>query len=61
MLSGCNGCCFVASHESVDIVMSAIVGSPGLKPTYSAAKSGKTILLANKESLVISGKFFRMC
>lgn len=61
VLSGNDGCCFVASDESVDVVMSAIVGSPGLKPTYSAAESGKTILLANKESLVISGRILLEC
>lgn len=46
---------FVASHENVDIVMAAIVGSAGLQPTFSAIKAGKKVLLANKESLVMSG------
>ena len=46
---------FLAEHNEVDIVMSAIVGSAGLIPTYHAAKSGKRILLANKESLVAGG------
>lgn len=46
---------FLASHEKVDMVMSAIVGSAGLIPTYHAALSGKRILLANKESLVAGG------
>lgn len=46
---------FLASHHEVDIVMSAIVGSAGLLPTYQAAKHGKRILLANKESLVAGG------
>ena len=35
--------------------MSAIVGSEGLLPTFSAISSGKTVLLANKESLVMVG------
>ncbi|AXA34418.1 1-deoxy-D-xylulose-5-phosphate reductoisomerase [Francisella adeliensis] len=45
----------VASAEEVDLVMSAIVGVAGLKPTFAAAKAGKKILLANKESLVAAG------
>jgi 1-deoxy-D-xylulose-5-phosphate reductoisomerase len=49
---------FVASHESVDIVMAAIVGAAGLQANLSAAKKGKKILLANKESLVMSGELF---
>ncbi len=47
---------YLAQHCEVDIVMSAIVGSAGLVPTYEAAKHGKRILLANKESLVAGGK-----
>lgn len=46
---------FLATHDKVDIVMSAIVGAAGLIPTYHAALSGKRILLANKESLVAGG------
>lgn len=45
----------VSEHESVDYVVAAIVGAAGLLPTLSAAKSGKHILLANKEALVMSG------
>lgn len=47
---------YLAKHDEVDIVMSAIVGSAGLVPTYEAAKHGKRILLANKESLVAGGQ-----
>jgi 1-deoxy-D-xylulose-5-phosphate reductoisomerase len=47
---------YVASHSSVDTVMSSISGSAGLIPTFAAAKAGKKILLANKESLVMAGK-----
>ena len=43
-------------HEEVDIVMSAIVGSKGLLPTYRAIKANKRILLANKESLIAGGQ-----
>jgi 1-deoxy-D-xylulose-5-phosphate reductoisomerase len=46
---------WVASHPSVDMVMSAISGSAGLVPTLAAAAAGKKILLANKESLVMAG------
>ena len=46
----------VAEDSSVDVVVAAIVGSAGLMPTMAAAKSGKRILLANKEALVMSGQ-----
>ena len=49
---------WVAAHESVDVVMAAIVGAAGLLPTLAAAKAGKTVLLANKEALVMSGAIF---
>lgn len=45
----------VASHPEVDVVMAAIVGAAGLLPTLAAVKSGKRVLLANKEALVMSG------
>ena len=48
----------VASDSEVDIVMAAIVGSVGLMPTLSAVRSGKRVLLANKESLVMAGSLF---
>lgn len=48
----------VATLDNVDSVMAAIVGSAGLLPNLAAAKSGKTILLANKEALVMSGDIF---
>ena len=46
---------FIAKHEAVDIVVAAIVGIAGLSSVYTAAISGKKILLANKESLVAAG------
>lgn len=49
------GICEVARIKETDIVISAIVGSAGLMPTISAIKAGKTIGLANKETLVIGG------
>jgi 1-deoxy-D-xylulose-5-phosphate reductoisomerase len=48
----------VASHPDVDVVMAAIVGSAGLHPAMAAAKTGKRILLANKETLVMAGSLF---
>ena len=44
------------SDEKVDIVVNAIVGSFGLRPTITAAENGKVIALANKESLVMAGE-----
>ena len=48
----------VACAPEVDIVMAAIVGAAGLLPTLAAVKAGKKVLLANKESLVMSGDLF---
>ena len=48
----------VAALEEVDSVMAAIVGAAGLMSGLAAAKNGKRILLANKESLVMSGQLF---
>ncbi|KKO47370.1 1-deoxy-D-xylulose 5-phosphate reductoisomerase [Arsukibacterium ikkense] len=48
----------LASHPDADIVMAAIVGAAGLLPTLAAVEQGKTVLLANKEALVMSGELF---
>ncbi len=48
----------IASHESVDTVMAAIVGAAGLAPCMAAARAGKRLLLANKEALVVGGEVF---
>ena len=48
----------VASLDTVDQVMAAIVGAAGLLPSLAAARAGKRILLANKEALVMSGDLF---
>ncbi|GAB5535626.1 MAG: 1-deoxy-D-xylulose-5-phosphate reductoisomerase [Rubricoccaceae bacterium] len=45
----------VAAAPEVDVVVAAIVGAAGLRPTLAAARAGKTIALANKESLVVAG------
>ena len=44
-----------ASMDCYDLMMAAIVGFAGLKPTLSAIEAGKTIALANKETLVVAG------
>jgi 1-deoxy-D-xylulose-5-phosphate reductoisomerase len=48
----------VASHPDVDVVMAAIVGAAGLSPCLAAARTGKRLLLANKEALVVGGEVF---
>jgi 1-deoxy-D-xylulose-5-phosphate reductoisomerase len=48
----------VAASSDVDAVMAAIVGAAGLPATLAAARAGKTVLLANKEALVMSGALF---
>ncbi len=48
----------VSQLSQVDYVMAAIVGAAGLLPNLAAAKAGKRVLLANKESLVMSGQLF---
>jgi 1-deoxy-D-xylulose-5-phosphate reductoisomerase len=48
----------IASHPEVDAVMAAIVGAAGLRPAMAAARAGKRILLANKETLVMAGSLF---
>ena len=58
VIGGDKGLCEVASHPDTDIIMAASVGSAGLQPTLAAVRAGKRILLANKESLVMSGKLF---
>jgi len=46
----------IAVLSEADLVVSAMVGASGLRPTLAAAKAGKDIALANKESLVIAGE-----
>jgi len=45
-----------ATHDSVDMVVTAVVGSAGLIPTIAAIDAGKNIALANKETLVMAGE-----
>ena len=58
VLAGVSGLVQVAQHPEVDYVMAAIVGGAGLMPSLAGARSGKRILLANKEALVMSGGLF---
>ena len=55
ILSGQDGYKEAASLSGVEIVVSAMVGAAGLKPTLAAIEAGKTIALANKETLVMAG------
>ncbi len=55
IVSGPEGVIEAATHPDVDMVVSAISGSAGLVPTYEAARAGKAIALANKETLVMAG------
>jgi len=58
VLSGIEALERVSSLPEVDTVMAAIVGAAGLRPALAAARAGKRILLANKETLVMSGGIF---
>jgi 1-deoxy-D-xylulose-5-phosphate reductoisomerase len=53
--AGAEGLAQAATLESAAVVLSAIVGAAGILPTLAAARAGKTIALANKESLVAAG------
>lgn len=55
VLAGEDALCEVVQAASIDIVLTALVGFCGLKPTISAIKAGKDIALANKETLVVAG------
>jgi 1-deoxy-D-xylulose-5-phosphate reductoisomerase len=54
--AGENSLASVAQMETVDLVLTALVGYSGLKPTLKAIEAGKTIALANKETLVVAGE-----
>lgn len=58
VLTGEGGLGEVAAHPEVDVVMAAIVGAAGLRPTLAAVEASKRVLLANKEALVMSGALF---
>jgi 1-deoxy-D-xylulose-5-phosphate reductoisomerase len=54
--SGNDAACQAITSSSVDIVIAAIVGYSGLRPTVEAVRAGKTVALANKETLVVAGE-----
>ena len=54
--AGADALCQVVQMDPVDIVLTALVGFSGLRPTISAIKAGKPIALANKETLVVAGE-----
>lgn len=53
--SGVDSLCELVKMSSVDIVVGAMVGFSGLRPTLAALEAGKTVALANKETLVAAG------
>jgi|TARA_B110001454_G_scaffold44394_1_gene43426 1-deoxy-D-xylulose-5-phosphate reductoisomerase len=55
VLSGRNNLIEIAKNESIDLVLNALVGSPGMEPTLEALKAGVDVALSNKESLVVAG------
>jgi 1-deoxy-D-xylulose-5-phosphate reductoisomerase len=55
LVVGPRGVAEAVTHDDVDIVVSAVVGSAGLHGTWAAVKAGKTVALANKETLVMAG------
>lgn len=58
VLAGEDGLVKVSEHSEVDIVVAAVVGAAGLVPTIAAARAGKRLCLANKETLVMAGQLF---
>jgi len=58
VLQGEEGLCAIATLAEADTVIAGIVGAAGLAPTLAAARAGKRILLANKETLVLGGHLF---
>ena len=56
LLVGTEGLCTVVRSTEVDIVVAAIAGSAGLQGTWAALEAGKTVALANKETLVMAGQ-----
>ncbi|MBI3027941.1 MAG: 1-deoxy-D-xylulose-5-phosphate reductoisomerase [Candidatus Rokubacteria bacterium] len=55
LLAGPKGLVTLAANTEADVVLSALVGSAGLLPTMAAIEAGRTIALANKETLVMAG------
>lgn len=56
VMAGMDSVCSMVASPDVDIVLTAMVGYAGLRPTISAMQMGKTIALANKETMVVAGE-----
>ncbi len=56
IVGGQDGSVQVASHPDADMVVSGMVGCAGLVPSFAAVSAGKTLALANKETLVVAGE-----
>ena len=54
--AGADAICQIVQEKPVDVVLAAMVGYAGLRPTIEAIKAGKVIALANKETLVVAGE-----
>jgi 1-deoxy-D-xylulose-5-phosphate reductoisomerase len=61
IVHGAEGLEQVATQEDAQLVVSALVGALGLRPTYAALESGRTVALANKEALVVAGEKMTRC
>lgn len=60
--AGADALCQVVCMDPVDVVLTALVGFSGLRPTVAAIQAGKPIALANKETLVVAGELItRLC
>lgn len=60
IFDGEEGLCAVASTPKADLVISAIVGGAGLKPTLTAIQAGRQVALANKEPMVMAGRLMQL-
>lgn len=58
VLVGEQGLCQVAESAQTDVLVAAIVGAAGVRPTLAGVNAGKRVLLANKEALVVTGQLF---
>ena len=54
--AGADAICQIVESQPIDIVLTAMVGYAGLRPTMNAIRAGKAIALANKETLVVAGE-----
>lgn len=59
VLTGIEGLEYVSTLKEVDIVLTAVVGMIGLRPTVQAIRSQKRIALANKETMVVAGEIIK--